>query len=577
MDHPKANINPRTEISPAIILNPEEKDLERNSDIAEDVEISTATKELHTSQERDGVENTPPTPKKSLSFKLAFAGLAASLFVFQVDATCLGIALPTIAGELKGSSLESFWANLAYTLCGLVTQPVWASISNAFGRKPPLYVSMGLFFIGSIVFAIAQNMNTIIVARVLQGLGGGGLDLLAMVILADMTTLEERSKYLGLMAIPSAIGNIMGPVIGALFSTYVTWRWIGWINLPLLGIAIPLVFFFLKLRPVPLDATLASNLKRLDWIGMALVIIGVTIFVIPLSWAGSLFPWASWQTLLPLLLGVAVLVIFVFYEAKPAAPIIPYRIFHSKTGNLTLVGGFIHGIIMVSLLQYLPLLYQAVELESAISSALSLLPTVIISVVVAAVSMLMVPFFGGYVWLLRLSWVVLTLGIGLLALFDVGTSSSMRYGLPILWGQGVALLRLNILPMQASVKNVDDTSLAMGQFLAIRLFGGLVGLTISSAIFNNVFSASISNTTIQLTGALAPLKDASNAVNFIDELRSLDVSFTMLDQVLRVYLKCFQTIFYTMTGLGGLGLLTSVFLDEINLKGQDLGNQRFEE
>lgn len=104
-----------------------------------------------------------------------------------------------------------------------------------------------------------------------------------MVILADMTTLEERSKYLGLMAIPSAIGNIMGPVIGALFSTYVIWRWIGWINLLLLGIAIPLVFFFLKLRPVPLDATLASNLKRLDWIGIALVIIRITIFVIPLS------------------------------------------------------------------------------------------------------------------------------------------------------------------------------------------------------------------------------------------------------------------------------------------------------
>ncbi|KAJ5598377.1 Major facilitator superfamily domain general substrate transporter [Penicillium hordei] len=577
MDHPKANISPSTEFSPAIIPNPEEQDLERNSDIAEDVEILPETKELPTPQKRDGVENTTPTPRKSLSFKLAFVGLAASLFVFQVDATCLGIALPTIAGELKGSSLESFWANLAYTLCGLVTQPVWASISNAFGRKPPLYVSMGLFFIGSIIFAIAQNMNTIIVARVLQGLGGGGLDLLVMVILADMTTLEERSRYLGLMAIPSAIGNIMGPVVGALFSTYATWRWIGWINLPLLGIGIPLVFFFLKLRPVPLDATLASNLKRLDWIGMALVIIGITIFVAPLSWAGTLFPWASWQTLLPLLLGVAVLVIFVFYEAKPLAPIIPYRIFGSKTGNLTLVGGFIHGIIMVSLLQYLPLLYQAVELESAISSALSLLPTVIISVVVAAVSMLMVPLFGGYVWLLRLSWVVLTLGTGLLALFDVGTSSSMRYGLPILWGQGVALLRLNILPMQASVKNVDDTSLAMGQFLAIRLFGGLVGLTISSAIFNNVFSASISNTTIQLTGALAPLKDASNAVNFIDELRFLNVSFTMLDEVLRVYLKCFQTIFYTMTGLSGLGLLTSVFLDEINLKGQDLGDQRFEE
>ncbi|EAW21092.1 MFS-type transporter sphD [Aspergillus fischeri NRRL 181] len=527
--------------------------------------------------ERNGEDDVERTPKKSLAFKLAFIGLAASMFVFQVDATALGIALPTIAADLKGESLESFWANLSYTLCGLVMQPVWASISTAFGRKPPLYVSMALFFIGSIVFAVAQNMNTVIVGRVLQGFGGGGIDVLAEVILADMTTLEERSKYLGLMAIPMAIGNIMGPSVGALFATYASWRWIGWVNLPLLGIGTPLVFFFLKLRPVPLDASLAKNLNRLDWIGMVLVVVGITIFVLPLSWAGSLFPWGAWQTLVPLLLGVAVLVIFAFYEAKPEAPIVPHRLFYSKTGNMTLVGGFLHGAVLVALLQYLPLIYQAVQLETAILSAVSLLPTVIISVVVAAASMMLVPWFGGYVWILRLAWIILTLGTGLLALFDVGSSSSMRLGLPILWGAGVALLRLNLLPMQASVKNVDDTGLAIGQFLTIRMFGGLVGLTISATIFNSVFSTSISATTVQLTGPLAPLKDVANAVAFIDKLRSIDVPVETLDQVLRVYLKCFQTIFYTMTGLSGLGLVTSLFVDEIDLKSQGLGNQRFEE
>lgn len=456
-------------------------------------------------------------------------------------------------------------------------QPVWASVSNTFGRKPPLYVSMGLFFVGSIVFATAQDMTTIIAGRVLQGLGGGGIDVLAEVILADMTTLEERSKYLGLMAIPSAIGNIIGPTVGALFSTYTSWRWIGWINLPWLGIGTPLIMLFLKLRPIPLDATLAMNLKRLDWIGMALFIIGISIFVIPMSWAGSLYPWSSWQTLLPMFLGVAVLIAFGFYETKPAHPIVPHRIFYSKTGNVTLAGGFLHGVVLVSLLQYLPLLYQAVELESPISSAVSLLPTTIISVVFAAISMMMVPLFGGYVGLLRLSWVILTLGSGLLALFDVGSSTSMRCGLPILWGQGVALLRLNLLPMQASVKNVDDTGLAIAQFLTIRMFGGLVGLTISSSIFNNIFSKAIADTTVQLSGALAPLKDASNAVRFIDSLRSLQGSISTLDQVLGVYLECFRTIFYVMTGMGALGLVSSIFLDEIDLKGRELGNQRFED
>ncbi|KAJ0134567.1 Autophagy-related protein [Fusarium oxysporum f. sp. albedinis] len=366
-------------------------------------------------------EGSQSKQKKSLAFKLAFIGLSATLFVFQVDATALGIALPTIANDLKGSSLESFWANLSYTLCGLVMQPVWASISDAFGRKPPLYVCICLFFIGSITFAVAQNMKTIIVGRVLQGFGGGGIDVLIQVILADMTTLEERSKYLGLMGIPNAVGNILGPSVGALFSTYATWRWIGWINLPILGIGTPLVFFFLKLRPVTMDASLASNIERLDWIGMSLVVSGITVFVLPLSWAGSLFPWAAWQTLVPMILGVLVLVAFVFYEAKPAAPIMPHRLFHSITANMTLLGGFIHGAILVSLLQYLPLIYQAVYLETPIKSAVFLLPTSIISVFIAVISMMMVPWFGGYTWLLRFSWALLALGTGILALFNLSS------------------------------------------------------------------------------------------------------------------------------------------------------------
>lgn len=456
-------------------------------------------------------------------------------------------------------------------------QPVWASLSQAFGRKYPLYASVALFFIGSIIFAIAQNMKTVISGRVLQGLGGGGIDILTTVILADMTTLEERSKYIGFMAIPTAVGNIMGPFVGALFSTYTTWRWIGWINLPLLGIGTLLLFFFLKLRPVPLDATLVSNLKRLDWIGMPLVVVGTTVFCVPISWAGSLFSWASWQTLLPLFLGAAILVAFAFYEAKPAAPIIPHRLFKTKTGNMALIGGFIHGMILISLLQYLPLFYQAVGRKTAISSAIYLLPTVIVSVVVAVVSMMMVPLFGGYVWLLRISWFITVLGTGLLALFNIHSATSMLYGLPILWGQGVSLLRIALLPVQASVKHVEDEGLATANFLTIRMFGALVGLAISSSIFNMVFSTSLSETTVQLTGSLASLKDASNAISFIEELRSLDVPATILEQILRVYLKSFQAIFYTMTGLGALGLVTSVFLDEIELKRQDRGNQRFED
>ncbi|KAF5664804.1 major facilitator superfamily transporter [Fusarium heterosporum] len=164
-----------------------------------------------------------------------------------------------------------------------------------------------------------------------------------------------------------------------------------------------------------------------------------------------------------------------------------------------------------------------------------------------------------------------------MALFTIESSSATLFGLPIIWGVGVALLRLNLLPIQASVKDVADTGVAIGQFSTIRMFGGLFGLTIASAIFNTVFTSAIESASVRLEGPLAPLKDASNAIAFIKTLGSLNVSQQALNEVQIAYLTSFRVIFYTMTGLGGIGLLTSMFLEEIDLKGQGRGNQQFED
>jgi MFS family permease len=418
-------------------------------------------------------------------------------------------------------------------------------------------------------------MKTVIVGRILQGLGGGGIDVLVSVILADMTTLCERSKYLGLMAIPSAIGTIMGPFVGAFFSTYLSWRWIGWINLPLLGLGGLLVLFFLNLRTVSRGKTLSSKLGLVDWTGMILFITGITALCVPVSWAGSLFQWASWQTLLPLTSGVALLAFFSWYESKPSAPVVPHRLFKTKTGNAALIGGFVHGMILTPLLQYLPLLYQAVFLRTAISSAVYLLPTVIMSALVTAASMMLVSALGGYVMLIRTGWCIAILGIGLLTILDVQSSDSMLYGLPILWGQGVSMLRILMLPIQASVKDVNDEGLATANFLTIRMFGALLGLAACSPIFAHSFSTSISKVAFEQDELLTPLKDAHNAVNFIENLRTLNRGILIFDQVLQAYLVSFRAILYTMAVLSALGLLSSMFLAEISLKRERRGNQSF--
>lgn len=418
-------------------------------------------------------------------------------------------------------------------------------------------------------------MGGVIAGRVLQGLGGGGLDVLSEIIVTDMTTLQERPMYLGLMALPTALGSVLGPTVGGLFSSLVTWRWLGWINLPLLGISFPLTAVFLRLRP--LENSRVSGLRRLDWVGIPLFTTGIVLFALPLSWAGNLYAWDSFRTLLPLLLGVAILFVFAFWEGKPAAPIMPHRIFRSRTASATLVGVFLHGVSMYSLLQWLPLLYQAIMAKTVLQSAVSLLPTSAVSVVAAVGGVIVVGLANvGYRWSIRLSWALTAAGTGILLLLGTDSSTSLTYGLPVLWGAGIGfLLRLLYLPLQASVVRVNDTGLAIGILLTFRLLGGLVGLSICSTVFSSYFSRSI-----EAIGELPPildhLRDPDAAVAFIPQLRTLDLPQDTLQPVVQAYLTSIRAIIYTMTGFGGVGFLSSFFVGELSLQRTEMGQQQFE-
>ncbi|PNY26684.1 Major facilitator superfamily transporter [Tolypocladium capitatum] len=533
--------------------------------------ITDGTTEPSATTDDEGTE-----PKKSMGFYLSFTGIQIMVFIYSLDATTLAVAIPTIAAQLGGTTLESFWASISYLLLAVVTQPLYSAVSDAFGRLAPLYFALLIFAAGSIVFATAQSMILVIVGRVLQGIGGGGIDVLGEIIVTDMTTLRERPFYLGIMALPVAAGSVLGPTFGALFSDFVTWRWIGWINLPILGAAFPLVFFFLRLRsPV---TTISNGLKGLDWLGMALFTSGCTAFVVPLSWAGALFSWSSWRTLLPLILGIAVLAIFTVYESKPTAPLMPHRLFRSRTASLTLFGSFIHGMLLFPLLQYLPLFYQAIILDTRIQVALTMLPTNVICVLAAFVSAIAVGILGrGYRWGIWLSWIFTTLGAGLLILMDPSTSSNMQRGIPILCGAGVGgLLRLNQLPIQASLKSVDDTGMAVTLLITFRLLGGLTGLAIGSTMFSNAFAPYV-HLIKGYPDSMALPNDASQAIGFIPHLRTINLPPETMEITQQAYLASLRQLFYAMTGFSFLGFLSSLFIEELSIQSTDLGQQRFED
>lgn len=479
-----------------------------------------------------------------------------------------------ITQDLHGTTLEAFWTSLSFILAIVITQPIYITISDVLGRKIPLYAAFLFFFVGSIVFGVAKNMPVLIVGRILQGLGGGGLDVLSEIILTDITSLKERPLFLGLYALPMAGGGVCGPLIGAAFSEFVDWRWIGWINLPIIAVGVLLAFFFLHLRPI--DSSFHSKLRRLDWIGMLLFTIGSTTFALPLSWAGAMYPWSSWKTILPLIIGAVFLLVFAIYESKPADPVFPYRIFNNRTAVVTLIGAAAHGAVLYSILLYTPLFFQAVMLETPFKSAVSVLPSSACIVAFSIFGVISVEVLRQYRWGVIANGLLMTLGVGLWALWRNTSSRALLYGLQVIAAIGVGTLftLLNI-PMTASVQQADDMGVAAGILVSFRLFGALIGLAICSSVFNNVFEQRIAS-----IGTLPPsielLKDVREAISFIPTLRVIDLQPRILEHVIEAYRVSMMAVFLTLAGIGAVGFFASLFTRELTIEREDLGRQQFE-
>lgn len=145
-------------------------------------------------------------------------------FICSLDATLPGVATQSIVHELKGTTLQGFWASISFLLAVVIVQPLYTNVSNVIGRKMPLYTSYFFSIVGFVVFSLSKSMAVLIVGRTLQGLGAGRMDVLNEVILADITTLKERPMYLGYFAVPMLVGIVIGPIIGGIFSQYISWR-----------------------------------------------------------------------------------------------------------------------------------------------------------------------------------------------------------------------------------------------------------------------------------------------------------------------------------------------------------------
>ncbi|CAE7193227.1 hypothetical protein CFE70_007156 [Pyrenophora teres f. teres 0-1] len=521
-----------------------------------------------TEAQEDGV--TTPREGKHYSFHLTILMLALIGLIVAWDATALSLALPIIAEQLEGTNFQSFWSNIAFILAIAVTQPIYASISDVVGRKHVLYTSILFFAIGSIVFATAPNMNTVIAGRLIKGLGGGGLDVLQTIILCDITTLKERPRWLGVMAVANAVGAVSGPLIGGAFAERVGWPWLGWINLIIVAITAVLTFFFLHLTP--LEGDMKGKMRKLDWSGFSIFTVACTAVALPLSWVSTLYDWASWQTLVPLLVGLLLLVPFGFVEQKAKVPMIPYHIFDNVTIIIGTGAAFLYGAILNPLLFYLPLFFQAVYLETPIEAAMSTLPLCCVLVGSSIAMSILIDRTRKYRIAVWTGWSLTTIFLGLTYTVGANTSRAQAYAFQAILGAGIGTAQVaTMISALASVTKVDNEGLAAGMLVTARFIGSLLGLAVCSTIFSSSFSKGLPSLE-HLPEQFLLLEDAGQAVGFIPRLREIEAS----DVVTRAYEDAFQTIWIVLAAFSGFAALLTVLTKENSLEKSDVGRQGFQ-
>ncbi|CRK34943.1 hypothetical protein BN1708_006578, partial [Verticillium longisporum] len=382
--------------------------------------------------EKSAIQEEPPVEpvafKPGRDFFLAFAALSILMLAVALDATSLGVALPIMSTELGGTALQAFWSGTSYLLASTVLQPSFASMSAIVGRKYVVYVSCLLFTVGSIICAVAQNFTVLLIGRSIQGIGGGGIIALSEVIVTDLVPLAVRGQWLSILSAMWAIGTVAGPLMGAGFAQHATWRWIFWINLPLMAVGLLMIYFFLNQTELPGD--LRTKLARFDWFGSFLFTAGSTILLFGISTGGVMYDWGSFRTLLPLILGILTLPVFAYWELHWAKePIIDRGIFRNWTMIANYIMTVFHGMILWSLIYFLILYYQGVKFYSPIISALACLPESLTVAPAGIVVGVIAVITGHYRWSLWTGWALTTLGAGLLYLLNPDTP--VRHWIPL--------------------------------------------------------------------------------------------------------------------------------------------------
>ena len=402
------------------------------------------------------------------------------LFLGALDQTIVGPALPTIVTQLSGNDYY-VWAITIYLLTSTISVPFWGKLSDLYGRKPIYMIGIVIFLIGSALSGLSQNMAMLILFRGIQGIGAGALFPVALAIIGDLFTPQERGKYQGLFGAVFGIAFVAGPLIGGFLTENLSWHWIFYVNIP-----IGIVALIVIQRLLPTVKTKAAT-RNFDIVGGVIFTIAMVFLLIGLT-NKQFGDWATVPVGGFIAIGILGTLLFIFAESRAAEPIIPLHLWKGRTYSATMVSVFFAAFAFFGAIVFLPRWFQVVEGFSPTNSGLAALPLMIGLIGSSIISGLVVSRTGRYKWLIVGSVAVMGFAVFLMTNLTKDTPVPMVWLWMFIAGLGVGpTFSVPTIVIQNAVP-FRELGVATSNLTFFRQIGGTIALAFVGTIFGTTFA-----------------------------------------------------------------------------------------
>ncbi|MEW2487431.1 MDR family MFS transporter [Streptomyces sp. NPDC048411] len=407
----------------------------------------------------------------------ALSGLLLGLFCAILSSTVVTNALPRIINDLGGGQSAYTWVVTASLLAVTASTPLWGKLADQFSKKILVQSALVVYVVGSLVAGLAQNPATLIGARVIQGLGGGGLSALAQVVLAAMISPRERGRYSGYLGATFAVATVGGPLLGGVITdtSWLGWRWCLFVGIPFACVALVVLQRTLNLPTV-------KRQVKVDWAGAFFVTAAVCTLLIWVTFAADKYDWLSWQTYTLVGASAALTLIFLFVETKASEPIIPLHLFRNPTVTLASIASLFVGVALFAGTVFLSQYFQLARGDSPTKSGVMTIPFIAGLFVSSTVSGRIITRTGKWKGWLLAGGILLTAGLALLGMLRYDTPYLFIALCMALMGLGVGMTLQNLVLCTQNQVSPSDLGAASSTVTFFRSLGGAVGVSVLGSL-----------------------------------------------------------------------------------------------